>query len=91
MASDLQTVAQLLNATLDHRQHKQGESCVIEVLVELLLTRTAEIALKAEEKKPGFSLLLLNIVALESLPLNTRLSGALCFKNFIKFNWVVSN
>ena len=36
MASDLQTVAQLLNATLDHRQHKQGESCVIEVLVELL-------------------------------------------------------
>jgi len=36
MASDLQTVAQLLNATLDHRQHKQGESCVIKVLVELL-------------------------------------------------------
>jgi hypothetical protein len=49
----------------------------------------AENALKIEEKKSGFSLLLLNIVASESLPLNTRLSGALCFKNFIKFNWVV--
>jgi len=72
MASDLQTVAQLLQATLDPRQHKQ-----------------AEIALKAEEKKPGFSLLLLNIVASEALPQNTRLSGALCFKNFIRFHWVV--
>jgi hypothetical protein len=50
----------------------------------------AEVALKHEETKPGFSLLLLNIVASEALPLNTRLSGALCFKNFIKFNWVVS-
>jgi len=50
---------------------------------------TAEAALKTEEAKPGFSLLLLNIVASDSLPLNTRLSGALCFKNFIKFNYVV--
>ena len=92
MASDMEIVAQLLNATLDHRQHKQGKSSVIEVpLSSFSLTRTAEIALKAEEKKPGFSLLLLNIVASESLPLNTRLSGALCFKNFIKFNWVVSS
>lgn len=55
------------------------------------LTLPAEIALKTEEKKPEFSLLLLNIVASGSLPLNTRLSGALCFKNFIKFNWVVSS
>jgi exportin-2 (importin alpha re-exporter) len=70
MASDLQTVAQLLQATLDSRTHKQAEA-----------------ALKVEETKPGFSLLLLNIVANEALPLNTRLSGALCFKNFIKFNW----
>ncbi|RDL35142.1 putative importin-alpha export receptor [Venustampulla echinocandica] len=71
MALDLQNVAQLLQATLDPRQHKQ-----------------AEVALKNEETKPGFSLLLLNIVASESLPLNTRLAGALCFKNFVKFNWV---
>ncbi|RDW70293.1 Cse1-domain-containing protein [Coleophoma crateriformis] len=71
MASDLQTVAQLLQATLDPRQHKQAEA-----------------ALKAEEQKPGFSLILLSIVANESLPLNTRLSAALLFKNFIKFNYV---
>ncbi|KAN0103021.1 Cse1 domain containing protein [Hyaloscypha variabilis] len=71
MAAEMENLAQLLHATLDHRQHKQ-----------------AEIALKDEETKPGFSLLLLNIVASESLPLNTRLSGALCFKNFIRFNWV---
>jgi exportin-2 (importin alpha re-exporter) len=83
MASDLETVVQLLNATLDHRQHKQGRFVAVGVPCR------AEIALKAEEKKPGFSLLLLNIVASESLLLNTRLSGALCFKNFIKFNWVV--
>jgi hypothetical protein len=50
---------------------------------------TAEAALKTEEAKPGFSLLLLNLIASEALPLTTRLSGALCFKNFIKFNWVV--
>ncbi|KAK0100057.1 importin-alpha export receptor [Cadophora gregata] len=71
MASDLSTVVQLLQATLDPRQHKQAEA-----------------ALKNEERHPGFSLLLLNIVASESLPLTTRLSGALVFKNFIKFNWV---
>ncbi|KAI9049173.1 hypothetical protein LZ554_007020 [Drepanopeziza brunnea f. sp. 'monogermtubi'] len=71
MPSDLPTVVQLLQATLDPQQHKQAEA-----------------ALKNEETQPGFSLLLLNIVASESLPLNTRLSGALVFKNFIKFNWV---
>lgn len=71
MAQNLEPITQLLQATLDPRQHKQAEA-----------------ALKLEEAKPGFSLLLLNIVASESLPLNTRLSGALCFKNFIKFNWV---
>ncbi|KAG9239373.1 CAS/CSE protein [Amylocarpus encephaloides] len=50
--------------------------------------KQAEVALKQEETKPNFSLLLLEIVASETLPLNTRLSSALCFKNFIKFNWV---
>jgi exportin-2 (importin alpha re-exporter) len=72
MASSLETVSQLLNATLDPSQRKQAEA-----------------ALKNEETKPGFSLLLLQIVAPETHPLNTRLSGALYFKNFIKYNWVV--
>ncbi|KAI1005838.1 Importin alpha re-exporter [Podosphaera aphanis] len=71
MASEAQSIVQLLQATLDPKTHKQAEA-----------------ALKVEESKPGFSLLLLNIVASEFLPLNIRLSGALCFKNFIKYNWV---
>jgi exportin-2 (importin alpha re-exporter) len=49
----------------------------------------AELALKAEEKQQGFSLLLLQIVHNESLPQQNRLSAALYFKNFIRFNYVV--
>ncbi|CCU77389.1 chromosome segregation protein Cse1 [Blumeria hordei DH14] len=67
----------------------------IEVIVQQLQAtldprehKQAEAALKAEETKPGFSLLLLNIIASETLPLGTRLSAALCFKNFIKYKWV---
>lgn len=90
MASDLQTVAQLLQATLDPRQHKQGSSSHATFLLFTSTNScTAEAALKTEEQKPGFSLILLSIVANESLPLNTRLSAALLFKNFIKFNYVV--
>jgi hypothetical protein len=48
---------------------------------------TAEIALRQEERKPDFSLCLLQITASTSHPYNTRLSSALCFKNFIKRNW----
>ena len=50
----------------------------------------AEIALKQESRKPGYSILLLQIVAEESVPQSVRLSASLSFKNFIKFNWVVS-
>ncbi|KHJ34372.1 putative nuclear envelope protein [Erysiphe necator] len=49
--------------------------------------KQAEAALKIEECKPGYSLLLLNILASENVPFSCRLSAALCFKNFIKFNW----
>jgi len=48
----------------------------------------AEAALKQEEKKPQFSLALLQIVASDVLPAKTRLAAALCFKNFIRLNWV---
>jgi exportin-2 (importin alpha re-exporter) len=41
-----------------------------------------------EEVKPQYSIVLLKIVATDELPANTRLSGALVFKNFIKYNWV---
>ncbi|KAI1117325.1 CAS/CSE protein [Nemania sp. NC0429] len=50
--------------------------------------RKAEALLKAEEKKPQFSLTLLKIVATESFEPKIRLSGALCFKNFIRHNYV---
>ncbi|KAI0023504.1 CAS/CSE protein [Xylariomycetidae sp. FL0641] len=71
MASDINHIAQLLNATLDPSLHKQAEA-----------------QLKEEQKKPQFSLQLLKIVATDSLDLKTRLSGALCFKNFIRHNYV---
>jgi exportin-2 (importin alpha re-exporter) len=51
----------------------------------------AETALKIEETKPNYSILLLQIVASNDLPKTTRLSGALYFKNFIRYNYVVSS
>ncbi|KAJ8131931.1 hypothetical protein O1611_g1696 [Lasiodiplodia mahajangana] len=50
--------------------------------------KKAENLLKLEEKKPQFSLQLLKIVATESFEPKTRLAGALCFKNFIRHNYV---
>ena len=49
---------------------------------------TAEASLKQEEAKPNFSLALLQIVATDSFPPQTRLASALFFKNFIRRNWV---
>jgi exportin-2 (importin alpha re-exporter) len=46
-----------------------------------------ELALREQEKKPGFSLLLLHLTATTTYPYNTRLASALFFKNFIKRNW----
>ncbi|KAK4630943.1 Importin alpha re-exporter [Fulvia fulva] len=70
MSVDLQSVANLLAASLDPRQNKQAEQ-----------------SLKSAEAKPGFSLALLQIVAAESFPINTRLASALFFKNFVRRNW----
>jgi exportin-2 (importin alpha re-exporter) len=52
-----------------------------------LVFPSAEITLRQEEQKPGFSVQLLHITASEATPYNTRLASALCFKNFIKRNW----
>lgn len=52
-----------------------------------VLTGPAELKIRAEEKKPGFSLVLLHITASDTFPSNTRLASALFFKNFIKRNW----
>lgn len=50
--------------------------------------RTAEIALLQEEKKPNFSLSLLQVVATQSSGSTARLAAALYFKNYIKRNWI---
>lgn len=47
----------------------------------------AELKIRSEEKKPGFSFLLLQITASDAFPYNTRLASALFFKNFIKRSW----
>ena len=43
--------------------------------------------IRAEEQKPGFAQLLLQITATDAFSYNTRLASALFFKNFIKRNW----
>ncbi|KAI9813783.1 MAG: importin-alpha export receptor [Pycnora praestabilis] len=104
MAVNLQVVSQLLGASLDPRQNKQGKTnrrtgwlqsvCFGKLKLHKLsihgpelMYSIAEIAIHQEEKKPGFSLSLLQIVASDSYPNTTRLASSLLFKNFIKRNW----
>ncbi|KAK5083170.1 importin-alpha export receptor [Lithohypha guttulata] len=49
--------------------------------------KQAEAQIKSQEAQPGFALLLLQITASDSHPLQTRLASALFFKNFVKRNW----
>ena len=53
------------------------------------LTDAAETAILREEKKPGFSVSLLQIVASDAYSSTARLASALYFKNFIRRNWTV--
>lgn len=67
-----------------------GQGAVAQLLEASLDPRQnkqAELALRQEEVKPGFSLQLLQITASTSYPYNTRLASALLFKNFIRRNW----
>ncbi|KAI1106076.1 putative mportin-alpha export receptor [Jackrogersella minutella] len=61
---------------------------LLDATLDPIKHKKAEAALKLEEKKPQFSLQLLKIVATENLEPKIRLSGALCFKNFIRHNYV---
>ncbi|EMR63540.1 putative chromosome segregation protein [Eutypa lata UCREL1] len=61
---------------------------LLEATLDPTKHRKAEAALKAEEKNPQYSLQLLKIVATDSLQPNIRLASALCFKNFIRHNYV---
>ncbi|KAI8950771.1 CAS/CSE protein [Xylaria longipes] len=61
---------------------------LLEATLDPVKHKKAETLLKEEEQKPQFSLQLLKIVATESFEPKIRLSGALCFKNFIRHNYV---
>ncbi|KAJ5475856.1 CAS/CSEC-terminal [Penicillium sp. IBT 31633x] len=65
----------------------EGLVALLQASLDPRQNKAAEITLRQEEKKPGFSLQLLQITASETTPYNTRLASALCFKNFIKRNW----
>ena len=54
------------------------------------LTVEAEITLLHEEKEPGFSVTLLQIIATPTYDDVTRLATSLYFKNFIRKWWTVS-
>lgn len=49
--------------------------------------RASEQQLRSSENEPRFSIMLLHIVAGENFSMQTRLAGALFFKNFIKRKW----
>ncbi|GAM39819.1 Cse1 homolog [Talaromyces pinophilus] len=61
---------------------------LLEASLDPRQNKQAELALRQEEKKPGFSLFLLQITASADFPYNTRLASALCFKNLIRRSWV---
>lgn len=89
MSVDIQEIARLLQASLDPSQSRQGQflSHMCQTRPSKLTYISAEAALKEEETKPGFSLILLQIAATDSFP-QSRLASALFFKNFIRRNWV---
>nr|POF17646.1 importin alpha re-exporter [Quercus suber] len=93
MAVDVQNIASLLQSSLQPNQARQGERrCFTRLILASRLAYNvislAELSLREQEDKPGFSLALLQIVATEAFPQNTRLASALFFKNFIKRSWV---
>lgn len=90
MATDLQGLAQILEASLDPAQNKKGQSVLQEPnCFRQLIIHTAEAAIGEAEKKSGFSVSLLQIVATEGYGATARLASALYFKNYIKRNWTV--
>ena len=57
--------------------------------VKIADSALAEAELEKAGQKPGYALTLLHIVASETFASTTRLAGALCFKNFLKRQWIV--
>ncbi|KAL9627235.1 MAG: hypothetical protein Q9164_007665, partial [Protoblastenia rupestris] len=60
---------------------------VLEASLDPSKNKQAELAMLQEEKKPGFSIALLQIVAADRFSSTARLASALYFKNYIKKIW----
>lgn len=87
MAVNLDALGEILEASLDPSKNKQGERAFPNL--RTMLISLAELAMLQEEKKRGFSIALLQIVAAERFSSTARLASALYFKNFIKKVWTV--
>ncbi|KAI4282163.1 MAG: hypothetical protein L6R38_003143 [Xanthoria sp. 2 TBL-2021] len=69
----------------------QSLARTLEASLDPTQNKQAETVLLQEQKKPGFSLLLLRIVASDTYGSTARLASALYFKNFIRRNWTDEN
>ncbi|KAI4180184.1 MAG: hypothetical protein L6R41_007404 [Letrouitia leprolyta] len=65
----------------------QSLAATLEASLDPTQNKQAERAILEEQKKPGFSLLLLQIVASDAYGSTARLASALYFKNYIRRNW----
>ncbi|KAL8771323.1 MAG: hypothetical protein Q9209_003228 [Squamulea sp. 1 TL-2023] len=69
----------------------QSLATTLEASLDPNKNKQAETALLQEQKKPGFSLSLLSIVASDAYSSTTRLASALYFKNHIRRYWTDEN
>ncbi|KAL8870977.1 MAG: hypothetical protein Q9174_003100 [Haloplaca sp. 1 TL-2023] len=65
----------------------QRLASTLEASLDPSQNKQAETTLLQQQKEPGFSLLLLQIVASDEYGSTARLASALYFKNFIRRNW----
>ncbi|MCJ1418218.1 importin-alpha export receptor [Xylographa parallela] len=60
---------------------------LLEASLDPRQNKQAELTLRHDEQKPGYSVCLLQIVAADAFSNTVRLASALCFKNFLRRNW----
>ncbi|KAK9239017.1 Cse1-domain-containing protein [Lipomyces kononenkoae] len=68
-------------------QDLQNVAALLQSSLNPATGKQSEQSLRAAEVQPGFSILLLQIVASTDFPQTIRLAGALFFKNFIRRRW----
>lgn len=90
MAAGNNRLVGILTASLDPRTNKEGLAPSDPTFQgQMLISLSAELALRQEERQPGFSVTLLQIVAAPDCDDVTRLASSLYFKNFIRRWWTV--